>query len=57
MRDNHTGNILHLIAVLQTEHGQYPLGRQAFVTWLSDELDKTPGDAGVTADYRVLGPP
>lgn len=47
MRDNFTGNILHLINVLQTEHGPYPLERPAFVTWLSAELDKTPGDAGV----------
>jgi hypothetical protein len=47
MRDNQTTNILHLLQVLQAEHGQYPLGRPAFVTWLTAELEKTPGDAGV----------
>lgn len=47
MRDNQTVNILHLLDVLQAEHGPYPLGRPALVTWLTAELEKTPGDAGV----------
>jgi hypothetical protein len=47
MRNNYTVNILYLLDVLQSEHGAYPLGRPAFVTWLGAELDKTPGDAGV----------
>ena len=54
MRDNQTVNLLHLLDVLQRDHGPYPLGRPAFVTWLTAELEKTPGDAGVRriqADY------
>ena len=54
MRDDKTVNLLHLLDVLQEQHGPYPLGRPALVTWLSAELDKTPGDAGVRrilADY------
>jgi hypothetical protein len=47
MRDNKTANLLHLVSVLQEQHGPYPLGRQDLVAWLSDALDKTPGDAGV----------
>ena len=47
MCDNKTTNILHLLHVLQAEHGPYPAGRPAFVTWLTAELEKTPGDAGV----------
>lgn len=47
MRDNRTTNTLHLVDVLQRDHGPYPLGRPALVTWISDELEKTPGDAGV----------
>ena len=47
MRDNRTANLLHLVSVLQEQHGLYPLGRPALLTWLGAELDKTPGDAGV----------
>jgi hypothetical protein len=47
MRDNQTVNILHLLDVLQAEHGPYPAGRPALVTWLTAELEKTPGDAGM----------
>ncbi|MNB80016.1 hypothetical protein D3C81_1748720 [compost metagenome] len=56
MRDHYTGNMLHLISELQERHGPYPLGRPGLVTWLSGELTKTPGDAGVLrilADYPV----
>lgn len=54
MHDDKTVNLLYLITVLQTAHGPYPLGRAALLTWLSAELEKTPGDAGVQrliADY------
>jgi hypothetical protein len=47
MRDNRTANILHLVDVLQRDHGPYPAGRQALITWIGAELEKTPGDAGV----------
>ena len=47
MRDNKTANTLHLVDVLQATHGPHPTGRPALVSWISAELDKTPGDAGV----------
>lgn len=47
MRDNKTANVLHLVSTLQAAHGPYPAGRPALVAWLSDELEKTPGDDGV----------
>lgn len=47
MRDNKTANTLHLIDTLQADHGPHPAGRAALVTWISDGLDETPGEAGV----------
>jgi hypothetical protein len=52
MRDDRTAHMLHLVSVLQERHGPYPLGRPALLTWLSAELDNTPGDDGVR---RILG--
>lgn len=47
MRDNKTANTLYLVSTLQERHGPHPTGRPALVQWISDELDKTPGDDGV----------
>jgi hypothetical protein len=47
MRDNKTANTLHLVDVLQATHGPHPTGRADLVSWISAELDKTPGDDGV----------
>ena len=47
MRDDKLGLTFHLIDTLQAEHGPHPAGRAALVTWISDGLDETPGEAGV----------
>ncbi|EJM25130.1 hypothetical protein PMI22_00476 [Pseudomonas sp. GM21] len=43
-----TARVLYLIDVLQAApYGPYPAGRAVLLTWVCEQLDQHPGDAGM----------
>ncbi len=57
MRDDRTARVFYLIEALQAPpYGPYPLGRAAFLTWIIEQLDQHPGDAGMARIETELFP-